>query len=193
MLSARESQKTFRALLTAMSEPGTVTEVGPDAVHRVVATLVDHEVTLVDLGETHNDSGAPNRDEQWAERWANADFVVIRGGSSHGLLLEVRRGSLVDPADGATAIYEVAEVGRGPLTLRVAGPGVGPVPKTFAVDGLDPDEVAAFAQTRSGYPRGVDVILLDRDGRCVCLPRSVAVEQVEDGNQAAQITRRSGN
>lgn len=179
MISARESQRTFRALLTAMSEPGTVTEVGSDGVGRVVATLVDHEVRLVELEE------AP---EVPADGWASADFVLIRGGSSRGRLLEVRRGSLEDPADGATAIYEVAEVGRGPLVLQVAGPGVGPAPKSVAVDGLDPEEVAAFTQTRAGYPRGVDVILLDKAGRCMCLPRSVSVEQVEDGNRTKPTT-----
>lgn len=182
MLSARESQQTFRALLTAMSEPGVVTEVGSDGVGRVVATLVDHEVTLVELNETPDGH---------ASGWATADFVVVRGGSSHGRLLEVRRGSLEEPADGATVIYEVAEVGRGPLVLQVAGPGVGPTPKCVAVDGLDPEEVTAFTQTRAGYPRGVDVILLDRAGRCVCLPRSVSVEQVGHRARTEPTTTRS--
>ena len=163
MLSARESQRTFRALLSAMSEPGTLTEVGADGVGRIVATLVDHEVTLAEPGDRH---------------WSTADFAVIRGGSSQGRLLDLRRGSLEDPADGATAIFEATEVGEGPLVLRLSGPGVGPTPKTLALAGVDPAEVQHIQQTRAGYPRGVDVIFVDHAGRCACLPRSTAIELV---------------
>ena len=41
-----DTRRTFDGLLAAMSRPGTVHEVPAPADHAVVATLVDHEVTL---------------------------------------------------------------------------------------------------------------------------------------------------
>lgn len=163
-LGARESQMTFRALLTAMSEPGTVTDVGEGGLGRILATLVDHEVRLAEVDDP---------------AWATADFAVIRDGSSGGRLADLRQGSLEDPAEGATAVYEMREVGRGPLALRLTGPGVGPAPRTLALDGLDPDEVAHIQRTRSRYPRGVDVVFVDPEGRCACLPRSTSVTRAD--------------
>lgn len=165
-LRARESQQTFRALLTAMSEPGTVTDVGAGGLGRIVDTLVDHEVRLAELDDPD---------------WGSADFAVIRDGSSRGRLAELRQGSLEDPAEGATAIYELREVGRGPVVLRLTGPGVGPTPRTLALDGLDPQELVHIQQTRSSYPRGVDVVFVDPQGRCACLPRSTSLIRADPG------------
>ena len=171
-LGARESQTTFRALLTAMSEPGTVTDVGQGGLPRILATLIDHEVRLAELGDP---------------AWGTADFAVIRDGSSGGRLGDLRQGSLEDPAQGATAIYELRGVGHGPLALQLTGPGVGPAPRILSLDGLDPDEVAHIQRTRSRYPRGVDVIFVDREGRCACLPRSTSVSRAHLSADSGEI------
>lgn len=165
--AALESQRTFRALLAAMSRPGTVEPVGSDGIARILAALVDHEVTAAEPGDP---------------RWPDADFGVVRGGSTGGALLELKQGTLEDPADGATAIIEVTRVGTGSMVLELTGPGVGPTPARLALDGLDPDEVGRIQATREGYPRGVDVVLVDPEGRCACLPRSTRVHQADTGS-----------
>jgi phosphonate C-P lyase system protein PhnH len=109
--------------------------------------------------------------------WSDADFVIVHGGSSGGALARVRQGTPHDPAAGATAIYEVAAVGDGPVALTLRGPGVGPEPRVLRVGGLAEDEIALFQQTRAGYPCGVDILLVDLDGRCAALPRSTALER----------------
>jgi alpha-D-ribose 1-methylphosphonate 5-triphosphate synthase subunit PhnH len=157
-----DTQRCFRALLNAMAEPGTVQQLG-GGLPLVLETLVDHEVRLAEIGDPH---------------WAEADFVVVRGGSSAGELARVRRGSLYDPAAGATAIYELAAVGAGPVRLLLTGPGVGAEPRILRLTGLDPAEVGLFQATRAGYPCGVDLILVDPAGRCAALPRSTALQTV---------------
>jgi alpha-D-ribose 1-methylphosphonate 5-triphosphate synthase subunit PhnH len=156
-----ETQRCFRALLTAMSEPGTVHQLR-GGLPLVLATLVDHEVRVAELGDPH---------------WAEADFVVVHGGTSRGELAHARQGTLYDPASGATAIYELDKVGDGPLGLSLTGPGVGVEPRLLLLTGLAEDEVALFRSTRAFYPCGVDIILVDLDGNCAALPRSTSVER----------------
>jgi len=109
---------------------------------------------------------------------ADADFLVVTGGSSNGAVLDARQGTPLEPADGATAIYEVAGLGEGPLGLSLRGPGVGASPRVLQVAGLDRDEVELIRRTRADYPCGVDVLLVDAAGRCAALPRSCDVATV---------------
>lgn len=157
-----DTQRVYRGLLSAMAEPGTVHQLG-GGVPLVLATLTDHEVTVA----TTSQPGV-----------ANADFLVVSGGSSDGVLLQARRGTPLDPADGATAIYDLAAVGTGPVQLSLTGPGVGTEPRVLSLTGLDPAEVELIQQTRADYPCGVDVVLLDSSGRCAALPRSCSVQMV---------------
>lgn len=156
-----DTQRCFRAVLDAMSEPGTVRQLG-GGLPLVLATLVDHEVRVAEAGDPH---------------WSEADFVVVHGGSSGGRLADVRQGTLADPAAGATALYDVDAVGSGPIAVVLTGPGVGPAPRTLRLTGLAAEEIDLFQQTRAGYPCGVDVILVDPAGRCAALPRSTALER----------------
>jgi len=159
MFTPLDTQRCFRGLLTAMSSPGTVHNV-PPGLPLVLATLVDHEVRLAEVGDPD---------------WNSAEFVLVRGGDSGGALARARRGTLLDPALGATAIYELDAVGEGPLALSLAGPGVGPRPRTLRLAGVRDNEVALWRRTRADFPLGVDLILVDRAGRCAALPRSTAV------------------
>ncbi len=157
-----DTQQGYRALLSAMAEPGTVQPL-PGGLPLVLATLVDHEVRVAEVGEPH---------------WPDADFLMVRGGTSHGQLTDARQGTPLDPAAGATAIYELAAVGAGPLALSLTGPGVGAAPRLLRLTGLDSDEVELFQATRAHYPCGVDIILVDRNGRCAALPRSTTIRRV---------------
>jgi alpha-D-ribose 1-methylphosphonate 5-triphosphate synthase subunit PhnH len=159
-----DTQRCFRGLLGAMSRPGTVHNVRP-GLPLVLATLVDHEVRLAEVG----DPG-----------WPAADFVLVRGGDSGGELARARQGTLLDPALGATAVYEVEAVGEGPLALSLSGPGVGPAPRTLYLSGVPASEIALWQATRSSFPLGVDVLLVDPAGWCAALPRSTTVSTVEE-------------
>ena len=161
MFDALDTQRAYRALLSAMAEPGTVHD-APPGLPLVLATLIDHEVIFAEVGDAH---------------WRHADFVLIRGGDSGGELARVRQGTMLDPALGASAIYELDAVGEGPVALSLTGPGVGPRPRTLRLTGLAEAEVGLIQRTRAEYPRGVDVVFVDRAGRCAALPRSSTVDR----------------
>jgi alpha-D-ribose 1-methylphosphonate 5-triphosphate synthase subunit PhnH len=164
IFGALDTQRGFRAMIRAMSEPGTVHPL-PPGLPLVLATLIDHEVRLAEVGDP------------W---WPEAEFVLVRGGDSGGALADARQGTLLDPAAGATAIYEIDAVGEGPVALTLTGPGVGPRPRTLRLAGVSAAEIALWEETRAGYPCGVDVILIDHAGRCAALPRSTALSSTSE-------------
>jgi alpha-D-ribose 1-methylphosphonate 5-triphosphate synthase subunit PhnH len=185
-----DTRETFRALVDAASRPGTVetTPVGP-AAHAVVSTLVDHEVTF--CGDDEAVLSALERESRLDEASFETADVVLVDGHTDGRVTDAKRGTLKEPSGGATLVYAVEALTEStdegdaeprddtvdPLELAVSGPGV-PGRRTFGVDGLPPEEVAAIASAQSTYPRGVDVYVA-ADDRVAALPRSVDVELVE--------------
>ena len=171
-----DTRKTFDSLLTAMSRPGTVHTVPSPADHAVLATLVDHEVTVATDDETLRDalSGQGRLDSARPE---NADIVHVRERTD----VEVReceRGSLIEPSDGATVVYRVGTISSGSsdaTTVTLSGPGVDGVTE-FSVS-LPEQELSALAEAQSGYPRGVDAVFAAED-RLAAVPRSVTMEVI---------------
>lgn len=168
-----ETRQTFDGLLSAMSRPGSIHAVPAPADHAVVATLVDHEVTLAtdddDLRETLAEQGrldAASRQE--------ADIVHAREHTEWDIR-ECKRGSLVEPSDGATVVYRVDALGddAAGAGVTLSGPGVD---NTAVLSvGLTESELSAVATAQADYPRGVDVIFATAD-RVAALPRSVQLE-----------------
>ncbi|GGN21499.1 carbon-phosphorus lyase [Halarchaeum nitratireducens] len=171
-----DTRETFRALVDAMSRPGTVQQTPAErSDHAVVTTLVDHEVT------THTFDEAVRRALESHGRFDSATpetaDIVHTNGSPTWDVRDVRSGTLVEPSAGATVIYRVDALGPDATatTLRLTGPGV-PDERTLRVS-LPPTEVDAIADAQSVYPRGVDVVFAAAD-RISALPRSVTVEVV---------------
>ncbi|MDS0278060.1 phosphonate C-P lyase system protein PhnH [Halomicroarcula sp. S1AR25-4] len=168
-----ETRETFRALLDAMSRPGTVESVPEPADYAVVATLVDHEVTVATDDETLREA-LSSQGRLDAAPPEEADVVHAR--ESHAFdVRECTRGTLVEPSGGATVVYE-AECASGrsedltPVTLF--GPGVDGT-ATLSV-GVPPSELDALATAQSEYPRGVDAVFAAGD-RVAAIPRSVTL------------------
>jgi alpha-D-ribose 1-methylphosphonate 5-triphosphate synthase subunit PhnH len=59
----------------------------------------------------------------------------------------------------------------GELTLRLSGPGI-PGTRTLGVDGLGRDVLEAMAAANAKPPAGIDVWLIDDEGRIAALPRT---------------------
>lgn len=169
-----DTRRTFDRLLAAMSRPGTVHTVPAPADHAVLATLVDHEVTVATDDGTLRDalSGQGRLDSARPE---NADVVHVRECSDVDVR-ECERGSLVEPSDGATVVYRVGTVSSRPTdatTVTLLGPGVDGLTE-FSMS-LPEQELSALAEAQSGYPRGVDAVFAAED-RLAAVPRSVTVE-----------------
>lgn len=174
------SQRVYRALLRATANPGELVALprtGTEAPLDALTVLLDHEATFAVVGEGAREAGERLALETGASvvPLPEADFALALGGGFDGALGELKRGTLEAPAEGATAFYAVRRLSeRGPLTLHLSGPGV-PGERAVAVEGLAEGEVGAILETRAGYPLGVDVYLVDRDGAAVGLPRSTRV------------------
>ncbi len=175
-----DTRETFRALLDAMSRPGTVEKVptGP-ADRAVVATLTDHEVSFHTADDRLAEALAAEERYEPAPA-TSADIVHARGAPDWDVR-ELRRGSLQDPSDGTTVVYRVTSLAAEPelesspdgTTVRLTGPGV-PGERVAAI-GLPPEEVAALAEAQSTYPRGVDAVFAAED-RLLAVPRSASMD-----------------
>jgi alpha-D-ribose 1-methylphosphonate 5-triphosphate synthase subunit PhnH len=173
-----DTRRTFRALCAATSRPGTVQETPTaPADHAVLATLVDHEV------RTHVDdedlAAALSRQGRLATAPpTEADVVHTRGPPAWDAR-DLKRGTQVEPSDGATVCYRVdglADEGcPGHTELRLSGPGVSGE-RTLAV-GLPATALRALAAASETYPRGVDAVFTSGT-RLAAVPRSATVEVV---------------
>ena len=176
-----DAQHCFRAVLEAMSRPGTVLQAGveqpPPGLSRasaaVLLSLIDHETPLWldpaadaawDWIAFH--CGAPRTADLALAQFALALILPDLSG--------LNTGTHETPETSTTVIAEVASLSAG-HRYRLSGPGLR-VPKIIAVDGLPRDFVEAWRRNHGVYPCGVDLILCAGD-MVTALPRSVAIEE----------------
>jgi alpha-D-ribose 1-methylphosphonate 5-triphosphate synthase subunit PhnH len=153
-----------------------------------LSTLLDRETRFV-LGQAGGWIERETPLSRWLERFTSArmeapsqaDFALCLDGQSGVLLPELCQGTEAVPEDGATAFICVSELEDGPnrggTVLELQGPGIRES-TTFTVRGLPTDTQRAIIATRRAYPLGVDVILIDGQGRCVGLPRTTRMSTV---------------
>lgn len=181
--AVHDAQHAYRCLLQATASPGKLFGL-PSAGAALAAevallALLDGEVSFSAFGP-----GARGAEERIvretgarAARIPEADFVLILGGDSSGLLGDLKRGTLEAPEGGATAVYAVESLSGGPLTLGLSGPGV-LGRRTLRVEGLRHKEAEEIRASRASYPLGVDVYLVDDAGLVAGLPRSTSLEVI---------------
>lgn len=174
-----EAQSCFRAVLHAISRPGTIMAAGAGlapppslqpATAAVLLTLADADTPLwLEAG--------------LADAW---EWVAFHCGAPHAALgsagfvcatvmpplADMHPGTDLAPEASATLILQVAALGRGPA-YRLAGPGLA-APAVLQVDGLPADFTAQWAANHALYPCGVDLVLCAGDQLCA-LPRSVHI------------------
>lgn len=185
----RDTQAIFRVALDALSWPGSVWQLPARATGApanpwaagLLISLLDHEVALaVDGFQSSHDLERfiQQRTRVAAAEPAQADFVLARSTTvDPGLLLRLKRGSLAYPDDGATLVLIVESLDQAatsPTRLVLAGPGV-PEGLELKVAGLPAEVIQARNQAVAGYPCGIDLLLVDADGRLVALPRSTRI------------------
>jgi alpha-D-ribose 1-methylphosphonate 5-triphosphate synthase subunit PhnH len=150
-----------------------------------LATLLDRETTCA-LSAAGGWIEQETSLSRWLERFggtrmkgpSEADFALCLDGQSGALLTELRLGTEAAPEDGATAFICVLNMEGQPMSggsvLELRGPGIRET-ATITVWGLPATAQEAIVATRRAYPLGVDVILIDRRGRCTGLPRTTRV------------------
>ncbi len=184
---ALTAQAVFRALLEAMSRPGRAVPlpaISPEQNSDLLAileTLLDHEVSfcVVDGGKDSvlcqiiaTATGARGAAA------TEADFLVVLGLSSNGVVRQARRGCLEYPDKGATIIYDLSAgvTGVNHPPVHLSGPGIcEPEGRSPDISGPDSEEWRALAHVNADYPLGVDVFILDGAGRVMAVPRSTYI------------------
>ena len=178
-----DSQRSFRAVLQAMSRPGTVVMLPPfgtapagirPAAAAVVLTLVDFDTVLwLDPAAQH--AGGYFRFHcgcRLADEPGDADFALIADPVGMPRLAEFKSGSDDFPDRSATVILQIDEFAGSAARFR--GPGIADC-IDFAVRPLPTEFAAQWRDNTALYPRGIDLILA-ADAAMAALPRSSRME-----------------
>ena len=161
-----------------------------------LTTLLDRETTFA-LGGAGRWIEPETSLSRWLVRFggarmekpSEADFALFLDGQSGVLLSELRQGTEAAPEDGVTALICVADIKGEPVSggtvLDLQGPGIRET-ATITVWGLPVVTQDAIVATRKAYPLGVDVFLIDRQGRCVGLPRTTRLSAVSTASMEVE-------
>lgn len=176
-----DAQACFRAVLDAMSRPGTIHDAGagldpPTPLDAATAAVL---LTLADVDTPVFIAAEHQAAREWAgfhcgcpfAALADAAFVLV---AELPDLASLDAGSDEAPHGSATLLLQVRAVGTGRPWL-LAGPGLRQ-PGRLCVDGLPEDFAVLWAANRALFPRGVDIILC-AGSRLAVLPRSLVVTE----------------
>ncbi|RIA55614.1 phosphonate C-P lyase system protein PhnH [Dichotomicrobium thermohalophilum] len=183
---AHESQQAFRAVMSAMAQPGQIVDVDVGfappaplnaAAAAVLLTLADYEtkvwsdtgvdVTAAQFLRFH--TGARLIDDP-----ALADFAVITDTHNAPALSTFAPGTPDYPDRSATAIIQVKEFQH---EWRLTGPGIEGETR-FSAGPLPEDFIKQWRDNHARFPQGVDIIFAG-NGQIAALPRSTEI--VETG------------
>lgn len=179
---AADAQSCFRAVLDAMSRPGTIVSAGAGlrppapldpATAAVLLTLADNDTPLwLDL--------AASAAADWAAFHCGAPRAESIGTTAFACALtmpalsSLHPGTDLAPEASATLILQVPALGQG-ASFRLSGPGLR-APALLRVEGLPGDFAAQWSANHALYPCGVDLVLCAGERLCA-LPRSVRIEE----------------
>ena len=181
---ADQEQRAFRALLDAMSRPGTIHTLpearATDGVWGsalvVMQGLLDHEVTFaVEADDRSVHEQILRRTGARSDVLAGADYVLTDAAHAVEVIEMVSEGYLEEPERSATVVVRVDAIGSGALRASLSGPGIESV-QPLSLDGLDVAALHALIERNVVYPTGIDIVLVDPQGRIACLPRSTRIE-----------------
>ncbi len=191
---------TYRILLDCLARPGQIGHIpdpgelmntmpildehAPPPNRFVLAscmTLLDQETSLTQLWQGAT-LPAQHPLIEWTRIRTNhtmtalehSMFAIIWDEKSYAALSQLPCGSLTFPEHGATAFVAVHAISSTAATWHLTGPGI---QNTQAID-VQPNSSTLghlLRQTRTHYPLGVDVFLIDSQGQCVGIPRSTTI------------------
>lgn len=183
-----QSQATFRAVMDALANPGTVQKVSTaDSMGRhltpqlanILLTLCDHDTSIwlddilradsavLDFVNFH--SGATVVSEP-----GRAVFAFATGAAHLPRLDRFNPGTQEYPDRSTTIVLAVTTLEGGAERI-IRGPGIKDHGHISPV-GLPEDFVAQWAANRELFPRGIDLLLV-ADGAVMGLPRSTRISE----------------
>lgn len=180
--SIYDSQKMFRLILTAMSNPTKVVNIkkyseklygeAPELL-AVAMTLIDNEVSFSTCGDESLADEIEVLTFGIKDEIENADFIFTGDKNLEGAIELAKCGTLFDPHRSATLVVKID--GLKNRTLRLRGPGI-----MDAADIGTSDIVEKALQVRDRqfyeYPQGIDFIFVSGEGELFSVPRLIKGE-----------------
>jgi len=176
-----DSQKVYRLILEAMSNPGHIVNIqeyadklygGYPAFLAVAMTLLDNEVSF------HVCGNRPLADEIESLTLASnvnieeADYIFAGNSSVIECAIEnAKCGALADPHKSATVIIQ--NNGISALCLTLSGPGIDGQAEVMVTQTVK-DAIAMRDAQNYEYPQGIDLLFISGAGELFAIPRLVA-------------------
>ncbi|TKI70639.1 phosphonate C-P lyase system protein PhnH [Lysinibacillus mangiferihumi] len=183
------TQLTFRTLMDCFARPGSkgtlqtlhsIDGLYPQTLS-VLMTLFDGEISF----QAVDDSKRLHQElRQWTgakvKDYHEADFIIVPANANKEQILKVlevvKIGNLIDPQQSATIVMELPQQSN-EVVYQLTGPGI--LHKELVELGLSPDILALRAIRNREFPLGVDLILIDENGKVLALPRTTKLEEVK--------------
>jgi len=183
-----QAQRTFRAVLKALSEPGTRLELDAPvgdgefapAGWAILMTLADSDTpvwisprletgALTDNLRFHCGAPLTTEPEKAAFAVCHSDEPLDLDRFSHG--------DDADPHRSATLLMQVPSLCEGGR-YRLSGPGI-ESQSDVRIDGLTDVHLRQLADNRNQFPAGIDLILVS-DRQVLGLPRTTDIQPIEE-------------
>jgi hypothetical protein len=174
-------QAIFRSVLTAMSFPGRIMDIGEllegaRTELGVLASLADDMVTIADpcFRLTEDDrrmlcAGSAPASE--------ADYILFEGAMAPPENLTPRLGTIYRPESAALLALTDVNLDEGDTHLKLTGPGI-QTAKELSLSGLHPAWLEVRKRWNANFPTGVDFIFCDAT-RIVAIPRTTVIEKAD--------------
>jgi alpha-D-ribose 1-methylphosphonate 5-triphosphate synthase subunit PhnH len=190
-----DAQSQFRIILDCMARPGKINKmadlnINPPGAFNKASAIIALSLLNADVSFCVTEGYGKELCEYIAVNThasittaALADFVFMKGLESEAPILETKTGTLLYPEDSATIIIDVEQLsgtqmsGATQITLR--GPGVETV-NTVYIKGINPLILETVKEMNAEFPLGVDLMLTDKNGLLICIPRSNRFEIVKN-------------
>ena len=178
-----DSQKVFRLILEAMSNPAKVVNINEyadklygehPAFLAVAMTLLDNEVSFNTCCNNSLSDEIVSLTHAKRAQIESADFVFIcEPRDLKNVFKNLKCGTLSDPHKGATVIIRNDGEPVHPLTLY--GPGIDGHINIRATQTIK-DAIALRDAQHYEYPQGTDLIYISSDGSLTAIPRLIRME-----------------
>ncbi|MFZ7134216.1 MAG: phosphonate C-P lyase system protein PhnH [Eubacteriales bacterium] len=181
-----DSQKIFRLIMEALSNPGRIVCIDEckDRLYgdhkellAIGVTFLDNEVSFNTCGNQELSQEIISMTLSKEELISQADYIFISENKPEAAVLVVtgaKCGTLKDPHQSATIITGVKNLEGHPNAV-ISGPGVNGHKEVFLTQFMK-----QMIETRDNmfyeYPTGIDFIFIDSQGSLTAIPRKIKVE-----------------